>query len=81
LDFNMLVSGTALPYLNVSDLRRISVVSPPQDICLAFESKASSTFLMMQALAALSSTLTTTRDTLLPKLLSGDIDTSGIFGG
>ena len=81
LDFNTLVSGTALPYINVSDLKKIPIVRPPYDACHAFEAKASSFFSMMQTLAAHSSTLATTRDALLPKLLSGEIEASGIFEG
>ena len=80
IDFNTLVSGTALPYINVSDLKKIPIVRPLLDVGCAFEAKASSIFSMMQTMAAQSSTLATTRDTLLPKLLSGDIDASGSFG-
>lgn len=81
LDFNTLVSGTALPYINVSDLRKISIVRPPHDAGRAFEAKASAIFSMMQTLAVQSSTLATTRDALLPKLLSGEIEASGTFEG
>jgi type I restriction enzyme S subunit len=81
LDFNTLVSGTALPYINVSDLKKIPIVRPPSDACRAFEAKASSVFSMMQILAAQSSTLATTRNALLPKLLSGEIEASGTFEG
>ena len=81
IDFNTLVSGTALPYINVSDLKKIPIVRPPYDACLAFEVKAFSIFSMMQTLAVQSTTLATTRNTLLPKLLSGEIEASGTFEG
>jgi type I restriction enzyme S subunit len=81
LDFNILVSGTALPYINVSDLKKLPVVFPPYDAGRAFEAKASSIFSMMQTQAAQSSTLATTRDALLPKLLSGEVEASGTFEG
>jgi type I restriction enzyme, S subunit len=81
LDFNTLVSGTALPYVNVSDLKKISIVRPPYDACRAFEAKVTSMFSMMQTLAAQSKTLATTRDALLPKLLSGEIESFGTFEG
>jgi len=81
LDFNTLVSGTALPYINVSDLKKIPIVRPPSEAYRAFEAKASSIFSMMQTLAAQSSTLATTRDALLPKLLSGEIEASGTLEG
>lgn len=81
LDFNTLVSGTALPYINVSDLKKIPIVRPSHTASRAFEAKASSIFSMMQTLAAQSSTLATTRDALLPKLLSGEIEAPGTFEG
>lgn len=81
IDFNTLVSGTALPYINVSDLRKIPIVRPLHDVGSAFEKKASSIFSMMQTLAAQSSTLATTRGTLLPKLLSGEVEASGTLEG
>lgn len=74
IDFNTLVSGTALPYINVSDLKKISIVRPPDDILQAFELRAFSIFSMMQTLATKSLTLATTRNTLLPKLLSGEVE-------
>ena len=81
IDFNALVSGTALPYLNVSDLKKIPIVRPPYDVGFAYDRKASSIFSMMQGLAAQSSTLADTRDNLLPKLLSGEIEFSEILEG
>ncbi|MEN5162525.1 restriction endonuclease subunit S [Achromobacter kerstersii] len=81
IDFNTLVSGTALPYINVSDLKKIPIVRPPHDVGFAFERKASSIFSMMQALAAQSSTLADTRDNLLPKLMSGEVEFSETLEG
>lgn len=81
IDFNTLVSGTALPYLNVSDIKKIPIVRPLHDAGRAFEAKASSIFSMIQTLAAQSSTLVTTRDTFLPKLLSGEVEVSGTIEG
>jgi len=81
IDFNTLVSGTALPYLNVSDLKKIPIVLPMHSIGRSFEERASSIFSMMQTLAAQNSTLATTRDTLLPKLLSGEVEASGTIEG
>ena len=80
IDFNTLVSGTALPYINVSDLKKIPIVRPMHEVVLAFETKVSSTFTMMQTLAAQSSTLAKTRNILLPKLISGEVEVSGIQG-
>ncbi|NHC59988.1 restriction endonuclease subunit S [Paenalcaligenes suwonensis] len=81
IDFNTLVSGTALPYLNVSDLKKIPIVRPPHNVGCAFERKASSIFSMMQTLAEQSSTLADTRDNLLPKLLSGEVKLSETLEG
>lgn len=73
IDFNTLASGTALPYLNVSDLKKIPIVRPSSVVFRAFELNASSIFSMMQTLAVQSSTLSLTRDTLLPNLLSSEL--------
>ncbi|MBD9378120.1 restriction endonuclease subunit S [Pseudoxanthomonas sp. PXM04] len=81
IDFNTLVSGTALPYLNVSDLKKIPIVRPSHDVGCDFERKASSIFSMMQALTEQSSTLADTRDNLLPKLLSGEVELSESLEG
>lgn len=81
IDFNTLVSGTALPYINVSDLKKIPIVRPLHDIGRAFEAKALSIFTMMQITAAQNSTLTTMRDTMLPKLLSGEVEVSEMLEG
>lgn len=80
IDFNTLVSGTALPYVNVSDLKKIPIVRPPHEVVLAFEATVSSMFSMMLTLAAQRSALTATRNTLLPKLLSGEFEVPGILG-
>lgn len=80
IDFNTLVSGTALPYLNVSDLKKIPIVRPLHEVTCAFETKVSSMFSMMQTLAAQSSTLAITRNALLPKLLSGEVAVPGRLG-
>ncbi|WP_414891487.1 restriction endonuclease subunit S [Pseudomonas serboccidentalis] len=81
IDFNILVSGTALPYVNVSDLKKIPIVRPPHEVVLAFEATVSSMFSMMLTLAAQRSTLTATRNTLLPKLLSGEVEVPEMLGG
>lgn len=74
IDFNVLVSGTALPYINVSDLRKIPITCPSREVSCAFESTASTMFSMMQTLASQSTTLAKTREALVPKLLSGAIE-------
>ena len=80
IDFNTLVSGTALPYVNVSDLKKISIVRPPLEVVLAFEATVSSMFSMMLTLAAQRSTLTAIRNNLLPKLLSGEVEVPAMLG-
>lgn len=81
IDFNILASGTALPYINVSDLKKVAIIRPSSGVWRAFEAKASSIFSMMQALAVQCLTLATTRNTLLPKLLSGEVEVFGKFEG
>lgn len=81
IDFNTLASGTALPYINVSDLKKIPVVRPHSAVTRAYEEKSSAIFSMIQTMAAQSATLAITRDILLPKLLSGEVEVTGMLEG
>lgn len=74
LDFNLLVSGTALPYLNVSDLRKIQHIYSSSEIISRFESITSALFSQIKNNASQNNSLANIRDSLLPKLLSGELE-------
>lgn len=65
------LAGTTQKYLSLKQLREIPLVMPTQDVLAAFNTK---TFLHeIHANQEISETLANIRDTLLPKLLSGEI--------
>ena len=80
IDFNTLVSGTALPYLNVSDLRKILIVHPIINLLNKFELMANPLLQKIKLNSVQCEGLVTLRDNLLPKLLSGEIDASVLNG-
>ena len=80
IDFNTLVSGTALPYLNVSDLRKILIVHPTINLLNKFELMANPLLQKIKLNSMQCEGLVTLRDNLLPKLLSGEIDASVLNG-
>ena len=75
-----LVSGTALPYLNVSDLRKILIVHPTINLLNKFELIANPLLQKIKLNSVQCEGLVTLRDNLLPKLLSGEIDASVLNG-
>ncbi|WP_370447051.1 restriction endonuclease subunit S [Lelliottia sp. WB101] len=65
------LAGTTQKYLSLKQLREIPLVMPTQDVLAAFNKK---TFLHeIHANQEIAETLANIRDTLLPKLLSGEI--------
>lgn len=65
------LAGTTQKYLSLKQLREIPLVMPTQDVLAAFNKK---TFLHeIHANQEMAGTLVNIRDTLLPKLLSGEI--------
>lgn len=77
IDFNTLVSGTALPYLNVSDLRKISIVHPTKNLLNKFESTVNAIFQKINLNSVQNEGLEVLRDNLLPRLLTGDLVIEG----
>lgn len=66
-------TGVAIPGLNSSAVRSLPVLVPPAQIIGAFSSLVSPLITQLLANAKQSRTLASTRDTLLPRLLSGSI--------
>lgn len=68
---NSRLAGTTQKYLSLKQLREIPIVMPTQDVLAAFNKKI---FLHeIHANQEITETLANIRDTLLPKLLSGEI--------
>lgn len=73
--FTSLVRGTSGSHQRVSvgDLLNIEVSIPPREIIERFDAIVTPMFAQREALTAESNTLAELRDTLLPKLLSGEL--------
>ena len=65
-------TGTTFAEISKQNFRPIRVVLPPKELMAAFTAKVAPLYAQITANLHQSSTLATLRDTLLPKLLSGD---------
>jgi type I restriction enzyme S subunit len=72
-DFEGLRRGSAQPFIPNSSLAGIPVVRPPDSVLDAFSSLAAPLRLREQACQGESRALAALRDTLLPKLISGEL--------
>lgn len=73
LDFEIFNAGSAVPTLNRNHVHSLPVVIPPKPIIEAFDTQVMPLMKGQKANEDQSRTLATLRDTLLPKLLSGEL--------
>ena len=73
VDFRNLNRGSTQPLLAQSDLKAQPIVVPPNGILEYFQDCSSSMYNKYDAIIAESRTLAAMRDTLLPRLLSGEV--------
>jgi type I restriction enzyme S subunit len=73
LDFGIFNAGSAVPTLNRNHVHNLPTLLPPVGVIHAFENIAVTLLKRQQANDNESSTLAALRDTLLPKLLSGEL--------
>jgi type I restriction enzyme S subunit len=71
-------SGTKMPVINWEVFKTMKVVVPKRKVIEDFESKADNIFNLIKVLNLKNITLRTTRDLLLPKLISGELDVSDL---
>ena len=64
---------TGLGHVTVKDMKEMLIISPPDEVRECFEQIANSLFEKIKLNLSNSQTLTELRDTLLPKLMSGEI--------
>lgn len=76
LDFNKFNSGAAVPTLNRNDIHSLPVILPTQRILTLFDFQVAPVFSYINLLRRKNDNLRITRDFLLPKLISGEIDVS-----
>ena len=71
-------SGSAVPSLNRNYVHSLAALCPPEALLQLFESAATPIFAKIAANNKQSETLASHRDTLLPKLLSGELNLAEI---
>lgn len=76
---NFEAEGTVFGCINRDDFKRIKLISPPTQLISAFEKTAFPIDQAIENQILQSRTLSNTRDSLLPKLLSGDLRISNIW--
>lgn len=73
-----IVTGAVQPKISQANLRSIQVVIPPQKLVIDYNNQIAPLFTLMRTNEEANKSLAALRDTLLPKLMSGEIDVSGI---
>lgn len=74
-------TGTTFAEISKQNFRPIPVVLPPKELMAAFTTKVAPLFEQITANLHQSRTLATLRDTLLPKLLSGELSVANVGKG
>lgn len=70
--------GSAQPKFNKTDFKNTSVLLPPAEMLTRFHDAASPIFELISQNQAENKRLSTMRDALLPQLMSGELDVSGL---
>lgn len=73
-----IVTGAVQPKISQANLRSIQVVIPPQKLVMDYNNQIAPLFTLMRTNEEANKSLSALRDTLLPKLMSGEIDVSDI---
>ncbi len=73
-----IVTGAVQPKISQANLRSIQIVIPPELVILSVNDQINPLFSQMRLNEDQNKVLVTLRDTLLPKLMSGEIDVSNI---
>ena len=73
-----ITGGSAQPKFNKTDFKNLQIFLPPDDLLEQFHQIVKPMFELIDENNIESQTLTITRDTLLPRLMSGELDVSDI---
>ena len=73
-----IVTGAVQPKISQANLRSIQVVIPPSKLLTDYNSQIEPLFALLRTNEEANKSLTALRDTLLPKLMSGEIDVSAV---
>ncbi len=78
LDLTGMNVGSAVPSMTTVVLNALEILLPSDDILASFEESISPMFLQMQANSVESARLAALRDTLLPRLMSGELSVADV---
>jgi type I restriction enzyme S subunit len=78
IDLKGLNGGSAVPTLNRNHVHSLEIAIPPKEKIVEFERRVKSLFLLKRKNEQQNITIAKIRDTLLPKLMSGEIDVSAV---
>lgn len=73
-----IVTGAVQPKISQANLKSIPVVIPPANLIRAFNNQVNEMFTLIRNIEEENKSLATLRDSLLPKLMSGEIDLSAL---
>lgn len=74
IDFKSYCSGSAQPQLTNKAMRNICIISPPRELVIKYCEILKTLFSHIECVIDESSRLSTLRDTLLPRLMSGELE-------
>ena len=78
IDYSSMNRGSTQPLITQGDMKKVVVLVPDEDTLAKFEEFAGSLMAKWEANNNENVKLASLRDTLLPKLMSGELDVSGI---
>lgn len=78
IDYTSMNRGSTQPLITQGDMKKVSVLVPDNDTLIKFEKLAGVLMAQCEANSNENSKLALLRDTLLPKLMSGELDVSDI---
>ena len=74
-----IVTGAVQPKISQANLRSNQVIVPPEKLLIEYNCRVEPLFSLLRTNKEENKSLTVLRDTLLPKLISGEIDVSDLF--
>ena len=78
IDYHSLNRGSTQPLITQGDMNKVAILLPDKDILAEFEALAGRLMSQYEANIQENSKLAEIRDTLLPKLMSGELDVSDV---
>lgn len=78
IDYRAMNRGSTQPLITQGDMNKVSILIPDKETLMDFENLAGQLMEQYQANLLENSKLAELRDTLLPRLMSGELDISGI---